>query len=82
MKENKIELQLFARLALLKTVETERQRIARDLHDSTTQNLTALVHKSELCTKLLESDPIRCKLELYAIGETLRGRGIPFESSP
>lgn len=75
------------RLALLKTVETERQRIARDLHDSTTQNLTALVHKSELCTKLLESDPIRCKLELYAIGETLRGiiedtRGLIYDLRP
>lgn len=61
-----------ARIALLNSVEAERQRIARDLHDSTTQNLTALVHKSELCTKLLDSDPVRCRLELFSISNTLR----------
>ena len=60
------------RLALLRSVETERQRIARDLHDSTTQNLTALVHKTELCSKLMETDPVKCKLELFSIGQTLR----------
>lgn len=60
------------RMTLLQTVETERQRIARDLHDTTTQSLTSLVHKTELCTKLLETDPIRCKLELFSINKTLR----------
>lgn len=61
-----------SRIALLNSVEAERQRIARDLHDSTTQNLTALVHKTELCTKLLESDPMRCRLELFSVTKTLR----------
>lgn len=60
------------KLTLLKTVEKERQRIARDLHDSTTQNLTSLIHKTELCTKLLEVDPIRCKLELFSLNKNLR----------
>jgi two-component system sensor histidine kinase DegS len=60
------------KLALLKSVESERQRIARDLHDSTTQNLTALVHKTELCAKLFDSDPVRCKLELYNMETSLR----------
>lgn len=60
------------RLALLETQENERQRIARDLHDSTVQNLTSLVHKTELCLKLMDSDSIRCKLELSSMGKTLR----------
>lgn len=75
------------RIALLKTVEAERQRIARDLHDSTTQNLTALVHKTELCTKLLDTDPLRCKLELFSIGKSLRDiiedmRGLIYDLRP
>ncbi|MCI5857535.1 MAG: histidine kinase [Agathobacter sp.] len=59
------------RFSILATQERERQRIARDLHDSTVQNLTSLVHKSELCMKLLEVDPIRCKLELSSLSKIL-----------
>lgn len=75
------------RLALLRSVETERQRIARDLHDSTTQNLTAVVHKTELCSKIIESDPVKCKLELFSIGQTLRKiiedtRGLIYDLRP
>lgn len=57
---------------LLESVERERQRISRDLHDSTVQNLTSLVHKTELCMKLLDVDTIRCKLELSTMSSTLR----------
>ena len=59
-------------LNVLESVEKERQRIARDLHDSTVQNLTSLVHKSELCMKLIDLDPIHCKLELSSMGKILR----------
>ena len=62
----------FYRLTLLETQENERQRISRELHDSTVQNLTSLVHKTELCSKLVELDPIRCKLELNMMSRTLR----------
>lgn len=60
------------RTTLLETQETERQRISRELHDYTVQNLTSLVHKTELCNKLIEMDPIRCKLELNIMSKTLR----------
>ena len=59
-------------LLVLESVEKERQRIARDLHDSTVQNLTSLVHKAELCLKLVDMDPIRCKLELSSMEKQLR----------
>lgn len=61
-----------SRLMILETQEKERQRIARDLHDSTVQNLTSLVHKAELCMKLMDVDPIRCRLELSTLSKTLR----------
>lgn len=60
------------RIKLLETQENERQRISRELHDSTVQNLTSLVHKTEFCSKLVEMDPIRCKLELNMMSKTLR----------
>ena len=59
-------------LNVLESVEKERQRIARDLHDSTVQNLTSLVHKSEFCTKVMDKDPLRAKLELEVINNMVR----------
>lgn len=75
------------RLSLLRSVESERQRIARELHDSTTQSLTALVHKTELCYKLMDSDSAKCKSELYALGQSLRSiidemRGMIYDLRP
>lgn len=70
--EKKEEEDEFYRLTLLETQENERQRISRELHDSTVQNLTSLVHKTELCSKLVELDPVRCKLELNMMSRTLR----------
>lgn len=59
-------------ITLLKIQENERQRISRELHDSTVQNFTSLVHKTELCGKLVDMDPVRCKLELNMMSKTLR----------
>lgn len=60
------------RIKLLETHEFDRNRISRDLHDSTVQSLTSLVHKTELCGKLLDIDLIRARLELQSIIETIR----------
>ena len=48
----------------LKVVDEERNRVARELHDSTVQNLSCLMYKAELCSKLLTVDPTRVQLEL------------------
>ncbi len=74
-------------LSILEAQEIERQRIARDLHDTTVQNLTSLVHKSELCAKLIDIDTIRAKLELNTMSNTLKSvindmRGIIYNLKP
>ena len=53
--------------------EQERLRIANDLHDSTVQTLTALIHKTELVEQLFDVDQARAKIELVEISEILRG---------
>ena len=60
------------RLRILETQELERKRIARDLHDSPVQNITAMVHKVDLCTRLIDTDPIRCKIELLNIAKNMK----------
>lgn len=60
------------RYSILDVLELDRKRIARDLHDSSVQLLTMLVHKAELCEKLIEIDTIRTKMELHTMGEVLK----------
>lgn len=59
-------------LGILKGQEIERQRIAMELHDSTVQVLTNLVHKCEICSKFMEVDVTRSKLELEVMSKTLK----------
>lgn len=54
----------FNRLEVLNIQEKERQRIATELHDSSVQNLTHLVHMVELSSMFMDQDPVRAKLEL------------------
>lgn len=59
-------------LAMLNIQEQDRQRIARDLHDTSLQNLAHLVHKIELSSLFIDQDPVRAKLELSAVNQNLR----------
>ncbi len=60
------------RLSILNIQEKERSRIARELHDSSLQNLAHLVHSIELGTLFIDQDPIRAKLELASCSENLK----------
>ncbi len=53
-------------------LEKDRQRIARDLHDSSLQNLTHIIHKTELASMYIEKDPIQAKLELASISKNIK----------
>lgn len=59
-------------LKFLEIQEEERKRVARELHDSTVQNLTSLIYKAELCSKVLEVDPVRVRLELQVMISSLK----------
>lgn len=72
---------------IIERQEQERQRIARDLHDTTVQNLTAMIHKLEFCQQILDADIIRAKIEMQlminAIRETIDGmREIIYDLRP
>lgn len=60
-----------ARIQYLATV-TERERIARDLHDLAGQALTAVALRSQLVQRLAATDPERAVAEAEAIESTAR----------
>lgn len=60
------------KLIILDIQEKERSRIASELHDSSLQNLTHLVHSLELCSMYIDRDPISAKLELESCSQELK----------
>lgn len=62
----------FNKMEILDVQEKERQRIARDLHDTSLQNLTHLVHKLELASIYIDRDTVQAKLELATINKGLK----------
>lgn len=59
-------------LQILDIQERERQRIARDLHDTSLQNLTHIIHKIEFSSMFIDADPTKAKLELSSVNKNLR----------
>ena len=57
-------------LAIIK--QEERQRIARDLHDTMGQSYSMLALKAELAAKLLDRDLTRARTEINEIAESSR----------
>lgn len=57
---------------ILAVQEEERKRVARELHDSTVQSLSSLIYKAEFCSKVIDSDIVKAKLELQIVIKSLR----------
>ena len=51
--------------------ELDRRRIARDLHDTSLQNLSHIIHKLELVSKYMDKDMIKAKLELASVSTSI-----------
>ncbi|HEX2103060.1 MAG TPA: GAF domain-containing sensor histidine kinase [Solirubrobacteraceae bacterium] len=69
------------------TVVEERNRVARELHDSVTQNLFGVVLAAETAATLLERDPETAKVQLQRVQELARAgmdelRSLIFELRP
>lgn len=71
-KESLREKSEIAQQKILEIQEMERQRIAKNMHDLAIQNLTNMIHKIEICIKLMDVDPVRCRLELHAASKKIR----------
>lgn len=59
-------------ITLLNLLEKDRQRIARELHDTSLQNLAHLVHKIELSSLYIDQDILKAKLELSVVNKILK----------
>ena len=70
-ERQEIEKQNCDASSILKTNEIERQRIGRELHDSTIQNLTGMIHKAEYCRLMIEKKPEEVKSEISAMEKAL-----------
>ncbi len=57
---------------IIEVQENERKRIARDLHDTTLQNLTHVMHQIELGEMQMETDAVGAKLELMSARQNLK----------
>ena len=73
-KREKLEAQLeFANKRISDLmVQEERQRIARDLHDTLGQKLSLIGLKSDLAGKIIVKDPKQARVELKDIQQTAR----------
>lgn len=60
------------RLDVLQLLEDDRRRIAQDIHDTSLQNLTHLIHKVNLADLFIDQDPVRARMELAIVYNDLK----------
>lgn len=66
---DKIQKSKEERLKLLEMEEENRRHMSDYLNNFFLQNLSALTHKIELCSGLIELEPVRCKMELASLSK-------------
>lgn len=72
VREYKDKQRKLTNFDIIKVQEADRQRIARDIHDTVVQNLTALELKNEFITNIMETDMQRAKLEIQTNSKILK----------
>lgn len=68
----KIISENFDCMDFMKKQELDRKRIANELHDTSIQDLTHVIHQIELAGLFIDLDPVKAKLELAGINDELR----------
>lgn len=71
----------------IRFLEQDRQRIARDLHDTTLQHIVYLISKLDSCIQYVDVNPIKAKMELSIAKQNLNDcvdeiRGIIYNLRP
>lgn len=62
----------FENMDALDYQEMDRKRIANELHDTSLQDLTHIIHQIELSSLYIDVDPIKAKLELEDVNNQIR----------
>ncbi len=57
---------------ILDEQEKEKQEIATRINQSTVSSLSSLIYKCDICSKIIDMDPTRAKLELEIISNALK----------
>ena len=56
---------------LINAQESDRQRLARQMHDGPAQSLTNLILQAEICERLFDRDQVRARAELTSLKESV-----------
>lgn len=57
---------------ILEIQDINNHNIIMSLHDYVMQNFTNIIHKIEICSKIMDVDTVRCRLELQTISKNIR----------
>lgn len=70
--KNSCDSEQFNYADFLNRQEMDRKRIANELHDTSVQDLTHIIHQIELAGLYIDMDPTKAKLELASISGEIR----------